>query len=61
MSVREMWHDIKKIDERLKKLEAGTHSVESLDTVLEEIDKLRKQYTMLNARISRKNNGKEDG
>jgi hypothetical protein len=61
MSVREMWHDIKKIDERLKKLETGTHSVESLDTVLEEIDKLRKQYQMLNARISRKNNGKEDG
>jgi ubiquinone biosynthesis protein UbiJ len=61
MSVREIWQDFKKLDDRLTKLEQGTHSIESIDKVLEEIDSLKNQYKMLNARISRKNNGKEDG
>jgi ubiquinone biosynthesis protein UbiJ len=61
MSVREIWRDFKKLDDRLTKLEQGTHSIESIDKVLEEIDSLKNQYKMLNARISRKNNGKEDG
>jgi ubiquinone biosynthesis protein UbiJ len=61
MSVRELWQDFKKLDDRLTKLEQGTHSIESIDKVLEEIDSLKNQYKMLNARISRKNNGKEDG
>jgi ubiquinone biosynthesis protein UbiJ len=61
MSVRELWHDFKKLEERITKLEQGTHSIESIDKVLEEIDSLKNQYKMLNARISRKNNGKEIG
>jgi hypothetical protein len=61
MSVRELWQDFKKLEERLVKLEQGTHSIDSIDKVLEEIDKLKNQYKMMNARISRKNNGKEDG
>jgi uncharacterized coiled-coil DUF342 family protein len=61
MSVRELYQDFKRLEERLVKLEKGTHSIESIDKVLEEIDSLKNQYKMLNARISRKNNGKEDG
>jgi uncharacterized coiled-coil DUF342 family protein len=61
MSVRELYQDFKRLEERLVKLEKGTHSIESIDKVLEEIDSLKNQYKMLNARISRKNNGKEIG
>jgi chaperonin cofactor prefoldin len=61
MSTRELYQELKQLRVRIEEIEKGVHTAESIDTVLEKIETLESKYKMLNARINKKNNGKEDG